>query len=197
MKEENNLKRRIMPDDVIKNPARKERLIEPYEPEYKRLNREPEIKEVKVYDFQNRKGKSPKRIVDEEPQQILPQSLDGNVPQQTHVFVGQNNNWFDSGPKSIVNEIEKTVNDLVEKTEEAVIENNAEPSIPRISDVEAGNYCLFIKGDIIAISESKDSLVNFVESILFDNDPKFKDITVNDLLLVKRLHLKVGVLAMD
>lgn len=195
--------------DVIKNPARKEKIIKPYEPEYKRLDLEPRINEVDPRVFT--KNKSTKQTVENNFEQLVPKSLsietEEVVPQiSQHVIVGHNNNWFDNSQesKSLVMEIEKNVTldieqDVSSKDESLeVLEDQASIQIsPSLTNVEPGNFCLLLRGDIIAISESKDSLLSFIESILFDSDPKFKDITINDLYLFRRLPLKVGVVTVD
>lgn len=198
-----------MPSDVIKNPARKEKIIKPYEPEYKRLDLEPQINEINPRVFI--KNKSTKQMVENNQQQLFPKSLsieaEDVVPQiSQHVVVGHNNNWFDNSQesKSLVMEIEKNVTldveqDAVSKDENLeVSEDQVSIQIsPSLTNVEPDNFCLLLRGDIIAISESKDSLLSFIESILFDSDPKFKDITINDLYLFKRLPLKVGVVTIE
>lgn len=184
-----------MSDDVIKNPARNEpRFMGYYEPEYKRLNKEPIITNPKKFDFMENKPKE-KSVSD--------------VPEQTHVFVGRNQNWFETSKevieasiknesleildepkepefKSVVDELEKNVDEVMEK-----------PQL-KIDSLEIGNYCLFYKGELLTIdSYTNESITEFIESIIFGSDSKYEGLSVNDLILVKRLPIKVGVLVVE
>lgn len=175
-----------MSDDIIKNPARnREQVHKEYEPEYKKLDCEPIIKNVGAFDFKNTNGKPPLQILE-------------NVPEQKHVFVGRNQNWFDESSKNLnfkttVAQLEKNVDISMEE----IKVDEEKTTIPLISDVAEGSFILLVKGEILAISDSKDSLSSFVEKILLESDSKYKDLTINDLHLFKRLPIKVGVLVLE
>lgn len=175
-----------MSDDIIKNPARnRENIQKEYEPEYKKMNREPIVNNVGTFDFKNTNGKPPLQILEE-------------VPEQTHVFVGRNQNWFDESSKNLdfkttVAQLEKNVDSSIEE----IKIDEPKANTPSITDVAEGSLCLLVKGEILAIADSKDSISSFIEKILLEQDSKYKDITINDLHLFKRLPVKVGVLVIE
>lgn len=171
--------------------------VKTYEPNYIRLNKEPQVMEVEKHAFIKPKGKPPTRILEEDTVQeiprVLPHLKEMSIPEQKHVYVGNNSNWFESSKEIF----DLNMTETIETTEEA-IKIEVEPleetkETPQLSSLQVNEYCLMVKNNIIATSVSMDSLVLFIEDILFGGDPKFKEVTALDLCLIKRLDVRVGV----
>lgn len=98
---------------------------------------------------------------------------DFEVPAQSHANVGQNTTWFDQA------------RDLTDKPKKSTYQGDA---------VEEGQYCLILNNKIHALSNDKLKIESIVESLLFDCGEKYN---IEDIILIKRIPLKIGVIADD
>lgn len=160
--------------DVIKNPDRQKKTVEPYTPEYQRLGKDPV---VVPYD------------------PAIFSKPDAGVPKQVHANVGQSSNWFEP-PQNITSSAIDSSTKAKRVVSAKTVNNNV--SIANGSnDIVEGQYCLLIRNKIFAISDSKSEIENMIESILFDDGKEFENLTINDLVLIKRMPIRVGVVVSD
>jgi hypothetical protein len=150
--------------DVIKNPLRTVRMVQqPYTPEYQRLNREPILQE---------------RLQD-------PFSIDGElcVEDQDHTSLSNshiidNNDYVDFPAAPVEDDI----------TNEAVSKKENESSTPK-----PGDFILMVQGKTILIS-NQSIIEQKVKEIVYGEDDNFDiNITLDDIVVLKRLALKVGI----
>lgn len=94
-----------------------------------------------------------------------------DVPTQMHANVGQNSTWFD-------------------QTQQVAAQ--AKPSKNKYN-IGEGQYCLLLRDKIYAITNDKEEIESVVESLLFDGS----GYNIDDVVLIKRIHLKIGVIADD
>lgn len=153
--------------DVIKNPDRQKKIVEPYTPEYQRLGKDPIIDQYDPEIFTKQKKKH--------------ESFD--VPKQAHANVGQNSNWFE--PSSPATSKQKRV------------VGSKQNGVAASSNIDEGQYCILISNKIVATSDSKIEIENIIESILFDEGKEFENVTISDIMLIKRVPIKVGVVISD
>lgn len=210
-----------MSNNFFKNPNRKrtsETKHSKYVPEWMRLGKESQLYENNPNDALSSKGR--KRIL-VQPQQdhknqethllvkgvsekTAPSTINQknkveNLPQKTNVAIGQNKNWFEGTSEeeeklgsekidydSIAMPHESSVED-----EEDVISNEEHES----GVIQPGEYGVVVQGAVIFQSFVLSEAEAMIERILFDQLPEFSKIGVNDIVLIKRLPLKVGVLA--
>lgn len=214
-----------MPDDVIKNPNRKtgQPAVKPskYVPEWQRLGKEPVIYEANPSDamfLNNNKKRAPVKTqspntnptskVQAPGQEHAPVSPpktkkpepEATPPQQTKVSVGQNVNWFDVEKENQSDILYDEIPDPPDSAFE-VSDESDEPDAPdQGSEDEAlnpGDYGVFVKGELVYKTASLREAESFVEKVLFDEVPDFSKVTIDDIMLIRRLALKIGVLAVS
>lgn len=130
-----------------------------------------------------------------------------NAPESApkKVSVGTHKNWFEAhiDPQAtdpiLYEEIpdppeveELEVEDEMPEQQEQQEQNEHQD----LSDIEPGYYAIFVKGDLIYSSQSSTDIEKVIEDILFDQQETANSVTLDDIILVKRISLKVGVLAM-
>ena len=180
-------------DEFIKNPNRKYSGLQQsnkYTPEYLRLGREPIVLKPEKNLAKDLKG--------------LKKAPGTKSASDTIPYVGQQN-WYDihlnkiedeekAGTEEIfaedVPDVPDVPDDLQETSEEKTILNQSS----NLEDLSPGEYCLVVKGSVIASSDSKEGLEAILESLIFDNESEFD---VNEIILLKRLPLKIGVLVLE
>jgi hypothetical protein len=172
-----------MSNDVIKNPARgAPRHPRKYEPEYKRLGLHPQVmgddgQATPIPDYDE---------FDREP------SSDPNG----HMI--DNNDYVDLGPYS-------PIMSKPHKQQFAVVAADGmladAPSPPSVDVVEipspspkVGDFILMVSGKLI-VSGSMSDVQSRVKSILYREDSEYADIelTMDDIVVLKRVDIKVGV----
>ncbi len=190
--------------DVIKNPNRKtEQSItvksSKYVPEWQRLGREPIIYESNPSDVMflgnNNKKKGQKVPSSTKPKSVQP-------PQQTKVSVGQNANWFDAEEKQepiLYEEVsdppEQSSFEVSEDEENVAAEAQMEEKSEKLSP---GEYGILVKDVLIAKTSSLSKAEEIIDKILFGQAEQFSDINFDDdIMLIRRIPLKIGVLAID
>lgn len=60
-------------------------------------------------------------------------------------------------------------------------------------NLDPGSFALFLKGKMIAQVESQKAAIELIDKILFDSNSGYNNIDVNDLVLIKRLEINIGV----
>lgn len=178
-----------MSSDVIKNPNRKKEITvkkSKHIPEWMRLGKEPIVYETNPTDAMflgNKKGVTMKPVPKNKVE-IITKDI---PPQQGKVSVGQNNNWFDPEEKKAAEEILfDEVPDLPESEED---------SSQQI--LEPGQYGVLVKDTFVLKTFILAEAEDIIEKILFDQLPQFSKVSIDDILLIRRLSLKVGVLAIS
>lgn len=212
-----------MANDIIKNknrvigkiPVQKSK----YVPEWQRLGKEPVIYEANPSDamFLNNKKRAPVKTQSpgttfapktkqqiqmapgqehapvQPPKTRKPQVIEG-PPQQTKVSSGQNTNWFGShedNPNEDISYDEiQTPPDFEVSEEDESVESDEQILKP-------GEYGVLVKDTFVLKTHSLSDAEAMVEKILFDELPAFSKVTIDDIILIRRLSLKVGVLAVS
>lgn len=124
-------------------------------------------------------------------------------PQQAKVSVGQNGNWFDAEEERQEPIPYEDVPDppgqpAFEVSEEDEPEEAA--PVEKAEDSEKlapGEYGILVKDVLIAKTPSLSKAEGIIDKILFEQIEQFSDVTFDDVMLIRRLPLKVGVLAVD
>lgn len=178
-------------DKIIKNPNRKNGPPDKkaYVPEWVRLEREPLVNKVNPNDFLMESKRKRK---------VIP------APTQTKVSVGLKENWFDAAEDPKVSE-EILYDDVPDPPSEEFEEEVSEPELesaefnpePVKSPLKPGEYGLFVKGVFVVKTTSAEEIKEAIETIIFDNLPNFSGISLEDITLVKRIDLKVGIIGLE
>lgn len=202
-----------MSNNFFKNPNRKPSSAakhSKYVPEWIRLGKEPHYYENNPNDALLSKGRKRTLV---QPQQgyknqethlvVKGTSEKTSLPKKTNVAVGQNKNWFEGTPEEEEKVGSEKINydsiavpndshsDHLEDEEDVVSdEEHNEPN-----GIQPGEYGVIVQGVIIFQTSILSEAEAMIERILFDQLPEFSKIGVNDIVLIKRLPLKVGVLA--
>lgn len=211
-----------MSDDVIKNPNRK--LGQPvvrsskYIPEWQRLGKEPMIYETNPNDVMvlGGKKKTPMKTSNLKPSTQAPGQEHAPVlppktkrpeteiqpPQQAKVSIGQNGNWFDveedKQPPIAYDEIpDPPKSDFEVSDEESDEESEEDDKSDSTEMLKPGEYGILVKNTFVAKTSSLSEAEVILEKILFDELPAFSKVTMDDIMLIHRLTLKVGVLALS
>lgn len=195
-----------------------------YVPEWQRLGKEPMIYEANPSDAMflgnNNKKRSPK--VPPPAQPTKPQQAPGQEhafvqppktkrpaaetqpPQQTKVSVGQNGNWFDVEEEKqepiAYEEIPDPPGQPAFEVSEEETEDAPQEKVEESEDSEKllpGEYGVLIKDVLIAKTSSLSKAEGVIDKILFEQLEQFADVTFDDIMLIRRLPLKMGVLAVD
>lgn len=174
-------------NDIIKNPNRgKQPPPEPYEPEYRRLNRDPIVQGSVPMDVPN------------------PHSFDSlNI--QTKPIEDANFDFgsvdgiaIDEDGKEVVPAIDYIIDnnefiDYMSYSPPPTTHQKAQASPPSVSTVpEINDYILMIKGKIIQTGELR-GIESKVSAIVYGEDKDFLDVSVADIIVLKRVEIKVGV----
>ncbi|HLG28321.1 MAG TPA: hypothetical protein VI423_11090 [Paenisporosarcina sp.] len=197
-------------DKVIKNPGRKVGPVERqvYVPEWVRLGREPIVQETNPRDFtmvgskKNPPQRSLSTLSEAQAPIQLPNKAMAHVvstpPQQTKVTVGMSKNWFDASDNHEVTD-EILYDEVPDPPIEAEVDDQDKPSehLQLIGGIEAGSYGIIVRGVLAAKADSAKEAEAIVESILFDGLPNFSGVLLEDIIVMKRIPLKVGVLTVE
>ena len=198
-----------------------------YVPEWQRLGKEPVVFEPNPSDamFLGNKKKTPKApVVNSSAAPKMPQQAPGqehapvspprtrkqeveSPPQQTKVSVGRNSNWFgttengaqltDKQPDIPYDSVE--VPDLEVSSDSGATEEETLQTTAS-SDEEhllPGEYGILIKDVLIAKTSSLTKAEGLIEKLLFQEVSEFPNVTFDDVMLIHRLPLKIGVLAVQ
>lgn len=191
-----------MADDVIKNPARNLPQIqrESYTPEYIRLNMEPVIQKVNKNDFLiGKKNRAPLSAPAEE-------SSMGPMPSQAFASLGKEEavvtgKWFEEMKNDPNAPIEADSVKFPEDDQFDLVPSEVETSsseendIFELQDLEPKTYCVFVCGTLVSKSISKEEAELLIQRMLSEDTPPFKDINMDDIMLLKRLQFRVGVIS--
>ena len=185
-----------MADDVIKNPARKtsHATREPYTPEYVRLGRDPVVNEVNKGDFMiGRKAKKRYSLTEtSEPSSMGPLPRSQSETKKTDEAV----RWFDESEDNadipydeieLPPEVKNLAEDEVQETDEEDVSLNG--MLP-------GEYCVFVCGALISSCMTREEAELLIQQVLCE-DYDSHEVTINDIMLLKRLPIKVGVLSVE
>jgi hypothetical protein len=170
-----------MADEVIKNPARSApHTPKRYEPEYVRLSKEPVEQNSGV--ASSVVASSVKRGSNSSFDSIdgIPFDEEGNEINIKHGHIIDNNDFVDFGPYN-----EPSVSKPV-------------PESSNTSSPEIGDYILMVFGKLIA-SGPMTAIENRVKSIVYGEDAAFNglDVSTDDIVVLKRIPIKVGVFIDD
>lgn len=160
----------IVIDNVIKNPARQEVQTLPFEEEYERItNRSPELYGFDTNAFSNdfNNFELPKNgaVIDNNDYITLP-----FMPKP------------DTSRKNVSNVLNQKPAEEPEN-----ISSEYEKTLPEI-----GEYILIVKGKIIFIGSLYD-VEETSKSIIYGDDINHQNISSDDLMILKRVSLKIGV----
>lgn len=189
-------------DEIIKNPRRKNKPVvrTKHVPEWIRLGKEPIVYEANPSDvmFLNNKKRSPMKssAVSEQtpvqpPKVKRASAVESSVPQHTKISVGQSRNWFEEDPSTSEEILYEEIADPPE-SEEA--EESVEESVTE-QVLDSGEYGVLVKGFVVMKTFVLKEAEAMIEKILFDQVPEFSKVSIDDISLIMRLPLKVGVLA--
>jgi hypothetical protein len=64
---------------------------------------------------------------------------------------------------------------------------------PTLLDVKAGQFCLTVRGEIIAVFDSIEEAEEEVDFIIFSNESSFSDVNLEDIAVFKKLKLRAGI----
>ncbi len=155
-----------------------------YEPEYKRLNVEPQKGGNLNPDF------SKKRAPLKTPQ--VPQTL----PEDEKVFI---RGTAFQAPATSTLPVSGFSREQVwrpesseEKQEKIIYDEVLSP--PSQLNISPGHYILVIEGEPVHSSQSLDELEELLEQLLFSPDSPFKELKMEDVAVYTRLDLKIGVI---
>lgn len=208
-------------DKIIRNPNRfreQKPTISKYVPEWQKYGLEPIVSKVNPEDFnmQQRRPRPDDTDEDRVPVEMAPipeyvpiqppntvREKPQDLPPETSphkVSVGVHKNWFEihSGTETndevLYDEIPsppEMSDEQFEVSDDVPTESSDEPTL---ADVEPTHYALFVKGALIYSSQLIGEIEKIIEEILFDQE-SLGNLTLDDIVLVKRIPLKVGVLA--
>lgn len=160
-------------DNVIKNKKRKEKsdVVLDYVPEWARLGKEPSFQD-----------QTPDERIKEE---TVVEKKKKEIPEQLKINIGQNSDW-----KS-VSEEEK------ELTKEILVKDVPDPPKKEVKTnksffLSGGEYGVIVKNKLIKKSSSLEDCELVVQQLLFNDE---LELTVDDIVLIKRFTLKFGVIA--
>lgn len=180
--------------EVIRNPFRGEKAHAGYYmPEYQTLNLEPKVFSVSESDRVEFKKSKENKVKME-------------VPKQNMVFVGNNSvSWLgDEAPAKNTSPLEcNHANETprgvcscaptcyCKQKENTCYTKKVAPKAVNLdySQLEEGHYGVFIKDKLLIKSPQISSIESHIEDLLFK-----EEVDVNDIVVVKRLPIKVGVL---
>jgi len=176
-----------MSDETIRNPKRKnEVILEKYESEYKRMGIIPN-KMIHTGNYANqiatlispsiRRGGS-----------IAPPLVSNNVNSGSSTFPHTSsmidNNEFVSFNTENVNPGSSYKEDPKQKTVEYMQDKSITPNV--------GEFILMIKGELV-ICGTISAVEDKARDVLYDNDLDYPNISSDDIIVLKRVSLKVGV----
>jgi hypothetical protein len=165
-------------DDIfIKNPNREAaKVVAPYEPEHVRLNRKP------IPASPGGRLPPEQSVIINSADEVFA-SIDGAVLDlDGHNIEDYNNHTIDN------NEFIVPLNILEVKKTNKVVEEKNETGIPQV-----GDYILMVFGKII-LTGNFDDVEEKVKSIVYGEDTTFtKEVKTEDIVVLKRLAIKVGV----
>ena len=159
--------------DVVKNPRRAAPVQRKYEPEYVRLGKEPIIKpDAEMY-----------ASVDD-----VSIDVDGQEMPATNGHIVDNNEFVNFGVPEHLQGVSPN------KTHKPVVEETTE----QITTPEVGDYILMVLGKLIA-SGSLEQIEARVKAIIYSEDSTFSglEVGVNDVIVLKRIGIKIGVFLGD
>lgn len=197
---------------IIKNPKRNveatERPPRParHIPEWVKYGKEPNIFDVSNKDFVVEKGRKQRgrnsSIVHQAPypehapvQPPITNKINAGrrpLQPQTKLSVGANSNWFeqqdsDGNEPIMYDEIPNPPDDGIE------VEDSSDYKEER-SELEPNEYGIFIKGVLVAWAFTSKEVEALMEKFIFDTN---NEISVEDLIVLKRVEIKVGVLTVE
>ncbi len=148
---------------------------------------------------------------------ISSQKDSNQIPNQTRVNVGLNKNWFEDSssneeilfdeiPDPPLPESDSFVDDALPEFDVPDLESEDASGL-ELEDfgngtedneqVQPGEYCLLVRGNLVAKSLFKEEVEEIIEKILFDQAYGLTNVTIEDIVLMKRIPLRVGILAME
>ena len=209
-----------MDDRVIKNPARKKAVTrEPYTPEYIRLGRDPVVNAVKSAEFMVSRKKRRQDLpeIDSGSMGPVPRSsvTRGASDEGVSFELASDPNEeiaYDDIPEPPVDiqdnpqEDDQSDSDLLdalladsEESDDSDLDelkpDDLEPE--DLNRTQPGEYCLYVCGILVAQGLGQEDAELIIQRFLSEDDPNFKEITINDIILMKRIPVRVGVLAME
>lgn len=190
---------------TFKNPNRKvdQSMIKSskYLPEWQRLGKEAIVYETNPSDLILLNGKKKESVKTLKPSvlsnglinplKVKPQP--DSLPQQTKVSVGLHNNWLDSTEEKQSPISYDDVPDPPKPDSEMLDEVIEEPE--SIEILKSGEYGIFVKNVFVVKTTLLSESEEIIEKILFDEIPAFSKVSMGDIMLIHRLPLKIGVLA--
>lgn len=211
---------------MIKNPNRKPEQSttiksSKYVPEWQRLGKEPMVYEANPSDamFLGNNKKRSQKVPTHQPVQSVQQApgqehtfvqppktklpvTENQPPQQAKVSVGQNSNWFDveeekQNPISYDEISDPPGQAVFEVSEEETETTHTVEKAEESENLASGEYGILVKDALVAKTSSLSKAEEIIEKILFEQIEQFSNVTFDDVMLVHRLPLKIGVLAID
>lgn len=156
-------------NDIIKNSYRdKDNTQTPYTPEYKRLKVNPILQDFSTID-----GESVSPLEENEPLRILPLNSKDNTQFITNSHILDNNESVNYG-------------------------FGIKVSPPKNTEPNIGEFVLMVSGEVISHG-SHEYILSEAKSILYREHPDFLDkkIQIGDVIILKRIGLKIGVFLDD
>lgn len=176
-------------DGLIKNPERKlseEKVKLPYEPEYKRLGREPSVIHPENDFYSSMDGET----IDETGDKILTDDPNGHIIDNNDYV----NIDFTSNPAPPNH---RKFEVMSGHPDDGVNSSRVEPNKTKQSSAlipEVGQYILMVFGKLIS-SGSLEEIQARVQAIVYGDDETFTNIRVEttDIVVLKRVSVSVGV----